>query len=69
MPYGDYPIVVTPDSNPEGKVLVVSAYRFGKYLGRLDVEFDDQGQVQSYNGNPLLLGNHIEKGNVFQARL
>ncbi|PIK40016.1 putative 5'-nucleotidase-like [Apostichopus japonicus] len=61
VPYGDYPIVVTPDSNPEGKVLVVSAYRFGKYLGRLDVEFDDQGQVQSYNGNPLLLGNHIEK--------
>ncbi|MCB0240873.1 MAG: metallophosphoesterase, partial [Anaerolineae bacterium] len=50
-PQGPYPTVVT---SPAGEpVLVVSAWEWGKYLGRLDVTFDSAGVVQDYNGDPI----------------
>ncbi|MCX7854338.1 MAG: 5'-nucleotidase C-terminal domain-containing protein, partial [Caldilineales bacterium] len=58
-PEGAYPTVVTaPDGNP---VLVVTAYQWGTFLGRLDVLFDPQGVVAQYGGNPIFLGNTIAK--------
>ena len=62
VPYDTYPIVVNPDHDPSAKVLVVQDYTFGKYLGRLDVEFDDEGKIVSYSGNPILLDNSVEQG-------
>lgn len=50
---GDYPTVVT---SPAGDtVLVVSAYEWGKYLGRLDVTFTADGKVESYSGEPIFI--------------
>ena len=48
---GDYPTVV--NSPAAEQVLVVSAWEWGKYLGRLDVTFDAMGVVESYNGAPI----------------
>ena len=62
VPLGPYPLEVTPDDDPEGKVLVVSDFAFGKYLGRLDVKFDDDGRVIDWGGNPILLDGSIAEG-------
>ena len=50
---GPYPTVV---SQPSGRtVLVVQAYQYGKYLGQLNVTFDDAGEVARWSGRPLVL--------------
>lgn len=50
---GPYPTTIkSPDASP---VLIVSAYRWGKYLGRLDVTFDPQGKPETWSGEPILL--------------
>ncbi|XP_064630931.1 snake venom 5'-nucleotidase-like [Lineus longissimus] len=54
-PVGDYPTVVNQEDG--AKVLVVQDYAFGKYLGFLQVVFDDSGIVESWSGNPILLDN------------
>jgi len=63
----DYPTVVTaPDGNP---VLIVSAWEWGRYLGRLDVTFDDAGVVQSYEGKPIFIDESIPEDPDFVAKL
>ena len=64
VPYGKYPLVVTPDDDPDGTVLVVTDYTFAKYLGRLDVTFDDNGRVVDWSGNPILLNKDVEEGKL-----
>ena len=57
---GPYPTVV---DNPSGaKTLVVQDYTWGKYLGELNVVFNDNGEVESYSGNPILLDNSVPEG-------
>lgn len=51
---GPYPTVVTPVGSGR-KVLVVQTSGYGKYLGKLNVEFDDRGEVVGYRGNPVVL--------------
>jgi 5'-nucleotidase/UDP-sugar diphosphatase len=54
---GDYPTVV---NSPAGDtVLVVSAYEWGKYLGRLDVTFTADGKVESFSGQPILIDENF----------
>lgn len=60
-PYGPYPLVITPDSNPDAKVLVVQDFAYGKYLGKLKVDFDADGEVIKWSGNPMLLDNTVQK--------
>lgn len=56
-PKGPYPTVVT---NPSGsQTLVVQDFTWGKYLGQLNVEFDNSGNVVSYTGNPILLDSSV----------
>lgn len=50
---GPYPTVVRSPS--EEPVLIVSAGAYGKYLGRLQVTFDENGSPASWEGEPLLL--------------
>lgn len=58
-PIGDYPHVVNK-ANGE-RTLVVQDYTFGKYLGFLQVQFDNAGKVVSYGGNPIILNNSVAK--------
>ncbi|XP_069830807.1 5'-nucleotidase [Dendropsophus ebraccatus] len=57
VPVGKYPFLVTSDDGRS--VPVVQAYAFGKYLGYLNVTFDDQGNVLHSSGNPILLDSSI----------
>ena len=54
-PYGKYPLIINPTSNPKKQIPVVQDFTFGKYLGHLKLRFDDKGDLISYAGNPILL--------------
>lgn len=67
VPAGPYPTVVSsPDSEP---VLVVTAFSWGTFLGRLDVSFDDNGIVTQYDGNPIYVSNEITKSATMETIL
>uniref|UniRef100_A0A5S6Q8B7 5'-nucleotidase n=1 Tax=Trichuris muris TaxID=70415 RepID=A0A5S6Q8B7_TRIMR len=53
---GPYPEVYNNSGEP---CLVVSDYAFGKYLGHLKVQFDDDGRAVTWGGNPILLDNNF----------
>jgi len=56
---GPCPLVVqSPNKNP---VLLVSAYAYGKYLGRLEFSFDAQGVPRAWEGEPILLDQSIAR--------
>eukprot|EP00075_Anas_platyrhynchos_P021484 XP_027310737.1 5'-nucleotidase [Anas platyrhynchos] len=57
QPDGPYPFMV--DSDDGRKVPVVQAYAYGKYLGRLNVTFDEKGNVVEAVGNPILLDSSV----------
>ncbi|MFP7494965.1 5'-nucleotidase C-terminal domain-containing protein [Terribacillus saccharophilus] len=48
----DQPTVVNTDENGAAKdpTVIVQAYQYAENLGKLDVEFNDQGQVTGYEG-------------------
>ncbi|XP_064489234.1 protein 5NUC-like [Ornithodoros turicata] len=58
-PGGEYPTVVTRSDGT--KALVVQAYWFGKYMGHLDVTYNDAGDIKSWSGKPILLDQTIEQ--------
>ncbi len=54
---GPYPTIV---QNPEGKtVLVVQAGQYEEYIGKLDVEFDPNGELVSSKGDTVYLSHYI----------
>ncbi|MEQ8731733.1 5'-nucleotidase C-terminal domain-containing protein [Roseitalea porphyridii] len=62
-----YPVVV---QNPSGQdVPIVQAYAYSKYLGELQVTFDDEGNVISAEGEPHLLDASVEPDEGFVARV
>nr|XP_056712167.1 5'-nucleotidase [Euleptes europaea] len=67
IPAGNYPFMVKSDHGPQ--VPVVQAYAFGKYLGCLNVKFDDQGNVISASGNPILLNSSIPEDAKVKAEV
>lgn len=54
---GPYPTYVTQASGKQ--VPVVQAYAYTKYLGKLHMVFNSNGDVTSIDGNPILLDNRI----------
>uniref|UniRef100_A0A8D0DVU1 Snake venom 5'-nucleotidase n=1 Tax=Salvator merianae TaxID=96440 RepID=A0A8D0DVU1_SALMN len=67
LPAGDYPFMVRADDGRE--VPVVQAYAFGKYLGYLNVVFDDKGNVLKASGNPILLNSSIPEDPAMKAEV
>jgi 5'-nucleotidase/UDP-sugar diphosphatase len=64
---GPYP---TMTANPDGDdVAIVQAGQYGKYLGELQVTWDDEGNVVSAEGDPLLLDASITPDEEFAERL
>lgn len=59
---GPYPTVVNG-------VPVVQAYAYGKYLGQLNVTFDDAGKVLSASGAPILLDAAVVEDAAVKERL
>ncbi|XP_034654869.1 protein 5NUC [Drosophila subobscura] len=57
LPEDPYPTIIF---KPDGiKVLVLQAYAFTKYLGWIDLEFDNGGNMLSFRGNPILLDKSV----------
>ncbi|EDW10339.2 protein 5NUC [Drosophila mojavensis] len=56
-PDGNYPTIVTKSNGR--KVPVLQAYAFTKYMGIIDLEFDDYGHLANFSGKPILLDKSI----------
>lgn len=64
---GPYPTLVT---SPDGhEVRIVQAGSYGKYLGRLDITFDDAGRVTQATGEPRLLDASVGEDEGVKARV
>lgn len=59
---GPYPTMV-------GDTAVVQAYAYGKYLGELNVEFDDDGKLTKAVGEPIVIDGTIEENAEVLARV
>ncbi|KAK0166412.1 hypothetical protein PV328_004835 [Microctonus aethiopoides] len=59
-PEDDYPVVVT-QKYTNRTVLIVQAAAFTKYLGNLTVWFNENGEIEDWDGNPILLDDTIEQ--------
>ena len=56
---------MTADYDKNKIIPVFQSYKFGKYLGRFDITFDDNGEVisNSWEGsNPILLDKSVPQG-------
>lgn len=57
QPDGPYPTLIKQKS---GRLVpAVQAYAYTKYLGKLHLVFDANGEIVSYDGNPILLDNSV----------
>jgi 5'-nucleotidase/UDP-sugar diphosphatase len=61
-PTGPYPTV-------QNGVQIVQAYAYGKYLGELNVTFDDEGNVTEAVGGPLLMDASVTEDPAIKARI
>ncbi|CAN7999446.1 unnamed protein product [Ixodes hexagonus] len=58
-PAGPYPTVITRKDN--SFALVTQDFWFGKYLGYLKLQFDANGKLENWFGNPILLDHTVEE--------
>jgi 5'-nucleotidase/UDP-sugar diphosphatase len=59
---GPYPTMV-------GTTAIVQAYAYGKFLSELNLLFDDQGQILSATGEPLIMDAAVKEDAVTKARI
>ena len=59
---GPYPTMV-------GETAIVSAYAYGKFLGELNVTFDDEGAVISAEGAPLIMDAAVSEDDATVERI
>ncbi len=59
---GPYPTVVNG-------VQIVQAYAYGKFLGELNVTFDDEGNVVEATGEPLIMDNTVTEDQAALDRI
>jgi 2',3'-cyclic-nucleotide 2'-phosphodiesterase (5'-nucleotidase family) len=64
---GKYPTIV--DNKDGDEVFIVTAYRWGEYLGYIDVTYDPQGKILAYHGAPLHLTNTTKQEPGLQAQI
>lgn len=64
---GKYPTIATNKDGDE--VFIVTAYRWGEYLGYIDVTYDPQGKILAYHGAPIHLTNTTKQDEGLQAQV
>lgn len=57
-----YPVMV-------GDTAIVQAYAYGKFLGELNVTFDDDGNITEAKGEPLLIDGSVSEDEAVVARV
>ncbi|KAI0451760.1 Metallo-dependent phosphatase-like protein [Xylaria acuta] len=64
---GPYP---TLETNKDGdEVFIVTAYRWGEYLGYIDVTYGPDGKILAYHGAPIHLTNTTKQDEDLQAQV
>ena len=64
---GAYPTVVT---GPDGAfVPVVQAYAYSKYVGHLELTFNDAGEVTAATGEPIVMDGAVREDEGTKARI
>ncbi|KAJ4390869.1 hypothetical protein N0V93_004468 [Gnomoniopsis smithogilvyi] len=66
-PAGAYPTIVNNTANEE--VFVVTAYRWGEYLGYIDLVWDSNDRVVEYHGAPFHLDNSTAQDAELQRQI
>lgn len=63
------PVVINKDENGAAKntTLIVQAYQYNEYLGTLDVQFDDKGDIINYEGELLKVADYKEDAKAAEA--
>lgn len=64
---GKYPTIV--DNADGDEVFIVTAYRWGEYIGEIEVTYDPQGKIVAYHGAPIHLTNTTEPDTDLQAQI
>lgn len=64
---GKYPTIETNKDGDE--VFIVTAYRWGEYLGYIDVTYDAEGKILAYHGAPIHLTNTTAQDEDLQAQI
>lgn len=64
---GKYPTIVKDKSGHE--VFIVTAYRWGEYLGNIDVSFDKDGRALRYRGAPIHMDNSTKQDPALQKKI
>ena len=59
---GPYPTMV-------GSTAIVSAYAYGKFLGELNVTFDDDGNITEATGEPIIMDGTVAEDEATVARI
>ncbi len=59
---GPYPTMV-------GDTAIISAYAYGKFLGELNVTFDDAGVITEAAGEPLVMDGNVTENEAVVARI
>lgn len=59
---GPYPTMV-------GNTAILSAYAYGKFLGELNVTFDDEGNITEATGEPILIDGQVAEDADTVARI
>jgi 2',3'-cyclic-nucleotide 2'-phosphodiesterase (5'-nucleotidase family) len=62
-----YPTII---ENKDGdEVFIVTAYRWGEYVGYIDVTYDPQGKILAYHGAPIHITNTTKQEPELQAQI
>ncbi|KAH4069959.1 hypothetical protein HBI49_131460 [Parastagonospora nodorum] len=64
---GKYPTIV--DNKDGDEVFIVTAYRWGEYVGYIDVTYDTKGKILAYHGAPIHLTNTTKQEPKLQAQV
>ncbi|KAF3049014.1 hypothetical protein E8E11_004191 [Didymella keratinophila] len=64
---GKYPTIV--DNADGDEVFIVTAYRWGEYVGDIEVTYDAQGKIVAYHGAPIHITNTTKQDEGLQAQI
>lgn len=64
---GKYPTIV--DNEDGDEVFIVTAYRWGEYVGDIEVTYDAQGKIVAYHGAPIHITNTTKQDEGLQTQI
>lgn len=66
---GDFEEASGPYPTMVGTTAIVQAYAYGKFLGELNVTFNDAGEITATSGQPLILDAAVSEDAAVKARI